>query len=272
MNEEESEKSISFVRENSIKPKVIGHNKIQIQLEELHIKFQTSQKTLDISQQFNDTLQDEYTFLKTQNNKNQDQILTLNNELVYLNKELDILKQKYTYLEESTKNNIIDMENEKKTICLENISLSNTISDFVLEKDIINTKYIDIKTQYQTLLSNFVIKSDENIILTNLLNDKTITCSLYIDTNLQLQIELDSINLEMDKLKKEIIYQNTQLQEKDNIIGILHFKYSKEYPNIDITIESTEISEPTETIFTEHINSIENVPKGTYRGIKISKR
>lgn len=282
--------SISFVRDQSIKPKVIGHNKIQIQLEELNDKFKTSQQNLTISQQLNETLQAEIISLKNENSTHQDTNFKLNNDLLTINQKYDSLKQKYTELNDSTKNTITDMENVNKSIFLENLSLTNNLSDTLLEKETINTKYNDLKSQYQTLLSNFVIKSDENINLTNSLNDTTITNSLYKDTNLQLQTELDSINLEIDKLKKQILDQNTQLQEKDNIIGILHFKYSKEFNIVDITTENVENviienSEPyTEPITTEHvttepvtsIKSIEKELKGikisSNRGLKLSKR
>ena len=47
-----------------------------------------------------------------------------------------------------------------------------------------------------------------------------------------------SFVLQFDKFSKDINKLNLQLQEKDNIIGILHFKYSKEFPIIDERIIS----------------------------------
>jgi hypothetical protein len=288
-----NQESISFVRDHSIKPKVIGHNKFQIQLEELNDKFKNTEENLINSQKSNETLQAEIVLLKNENYKLQDTNSSLNNELIIVNTELKTLKQKYIDLEESMKISVNDKDNVNKTIFLENLSLTNNLSSLLSENETINTKYSDIKLQYQTLLSNFIIKSDENINLTNTLNDTTTMCSLYKDTNLQLQTELDSINLEMDKLKKEILLQNTKLQEKDNIIGVLHFKYSKEFNVIDITdTEPTKINSlenekftteinteiPTDitTEITEPIKSIEKELKGikisSNRGLKLSKR
>lgn len=268
-----NQESISFVREQSIKPKIIGHNKIQIKLEELNDKFKISEENLINSEKLNETLQAEIVFLKSQNDTLQDTHSVLNNKLFTANTELNTLKQKYTELEESTKISINDKENVNKTIFQENLTLSNTISDILLEKDSINTKYSDIKLQYQTLLSNFFIKSDENINLTNTLNDTTTMCSLYKDNNLQLQTELDSINLEINKLKQTILDQNTQLQEKDKIIGILHFKYSKEFDfiNVEPTIEPSVI-ENVETFTIENVEPIEPVKSigKTFKGIKMS--
>ena len=59
--------SISFVREKSVKPKVIGHNKFQIKLEELNEKFNTCQENLQKYQQLNETLQNEIISLQNQN-------------------------------------------------------------------------------------------------------------------------------------------------------------------------------------------------------------
>lgn len=283
-----NQESISFVREHSIKPKFIGHNKYQIQLEELNEKFKISEDNLLNSENLNQTLQESIIFLKSQNNTLQESNLSLNNDLITVNKELNTLKKKYTDLEESTKICIIDMENVNKTIFQENLSLTNTISNILLEKDSFNTKYNDIKSQYQTLLSNFIIKSEQNINLTNTLNDTTTTCSLYKDTNLQLQTELDSINLQIDKLQKEILDKNTQLQEKDNIIGLLHFKYSKEFNYVDISnepklqinqeINSQEFNSQeniSQEINSQEINSTENLEpiksiEKSFKGIKMS--
>ena len=109
--------------------------------------------------------------------------------------------------------------------------------------------------------------------------------SLYKDTNLQLQTKLDSLILEIDKFTNDINMLHTELQDKDNIIGILHFKYGKEFPNVNIykpittdLIEEPHVYEPitesTEQVFTT--NSIEKELNGikisSNRGIKISKR
>ena len=71
-----------------------------------------------------------------------------------------------------------------------------------------------------------------------------------------------------------------QLQEKDNIIGILHFKYGKEFPNINITIEDTSqeslqdpsqdpSQEPLQEQDTSQISTTNSIEKG-FKGIKIS--
>ena len=272
-----NQESISFVREQSIKPKIIGHNKFQIQLEEFNNKFKISEENLLNSKKSNETLQDEIVFLKSENTTLQDTHSALNNKLFTVNTELNTLKQKYTDLEESAKISITDMENVNKTIFQEHLVLTNTISDTLLEKDSINTKYNDIKLQYQTLLSNFIIKSDENTNLTKTLNETITTCSLYKDTNLQLQTELDSINLEIDKLKGEILLQKTQLQEKDNIIGTLHFKYSKEFNVISITTDKPSTIENVKLVSTQNLepSTIENLEPvksigKAFKGIKMS--
>lgn len=284
--------SISFVREKSVKSKVIGHNKFQIQLEELNEKFKICQENLQTSQKLNETLQDEITSLKNKNTLNKNTNLELNNVLNNLNINISKLTQKYTFLEDSTCIQINNLENDIKNINIENTKLTNLISDITLDKNSIYTKYNDIKSQYQTLLSNFVIKSNENIELQKLSSDISISNSLYKDTNFQLQTKLDSFILEFDKFNNDINRLHLQLQEKDNIIGILHFKYGKEFPNVNIStnitkepIEENRIQE--EHIQEEHIqeeyiepiytiNSIEKEFKGikisSNRGLKISKR
>ena len=283
--------SISFIRKESIKPKVIGHNKFQIQLKELNTKLKTTQQDFDISQQLNKNLQDEILFLKKQQNLHQDIHSTLHNDFISVNKEFDNLKQKYIDLDKSTKITIADFDNVNKKFFIENLELTNTISQISLEKDSINSKYNEIKIQYKTLLSNFNIKSNENTNLTNLLNETSTMCSLYKDTNLKLQTDLDSINLEINKIQNHNYTIQSQLQSqlqlKDNIIGILHFKYGKEYKiditpeinNIDITPEinnidiTTTINSKKNTMIipTKNIQPIKTIEK-VLKGIKISSK
>ena len=244
MNKEE--KIISFIRDASAKNKTVGHNKYQIQIQELNTNIE--QLTKQISE-----LESENTELKNTIANLQENNLKYSNEINYLNTKINVSKDVIDTLQyqlqeyqDSHKTQIADLINENDTVKSNHSDLLNRVAKINDNKDTLGIKYTEIKQQYKTLLDNFTIKTNENLKLTDLVNENQKTNLMYKENNLKLQTKVDFIKDSLDKILTVNLQLQNDLQSKDNVIGQLHLKYSKEQPvktDDPDTIEEIEIIE-----------------------------
>jgi hypothetical protein len=198
--------------------KVIGHNKFQLQIEDLNTQLNKStQEILSLDNNYkiindsfiqlkniNDSLEIKYKNSIIELNSLKTQIKQLsyeNTSTTFLNKE-DIL---------NLKNNIILLENNYQELVKNKLNTEN-------EKEHFKNELLQTTNNYSNLLHKFDLQNDNILQLQNDLNFNINSNNLYKDLYLNLQKETNIIKEELTKMTKINNLLQYELSEKNKII------------------------------------------------------
>ena len=274
--------NLDFVKNASIKSKVIGHNKFQLQLieangtiDDLNVKLEEKNKELEL---FKNNLRAFHLQIQEKNTE----IAQLKEKLNSTSNSLDVVTRQMNTITLSSDQSQTKHQEDYLLLLSERSNLQNNILQLNKNNSENTDKYNELKVKYQTILELLEDKSKDITELNTLQYNTLNELNLYKDLNSKKQLEIDMVKQELYSLNNENSVMKTRIFDLEDYSKDLTRQYSdyissKKHSNLienENVNENETVNETDNETDNETVNETVNAGiKLTHkRGIKISKR
>lgn len=230
---------IEFFKNASLTNKSFGHNKYQLNIQELERQMEELNKVIKIKDDevtlFKNNLKD----LNYQIQEKDAKIINISDELTCKIIEVDNITSKYNDSVNDNNSYVIQCNIEQTCLVHDKIELQQNINDKNINIDEISSKYNELKVKYHDNL-NLLEKRSSDIYRLNTLNINYVDeLNLYKDMNVSKEKEIEIIKKELDNVHDKAFVLKTLLNDKDIFLKHLTKQYTYEKPINTVNTDNT---------------------------------
>lgn len=270
-----SNKAIHFAQTASMKQKVYGHNKFQLQIQEANSTIERLNTDINEKNAEMNLFKNNIQQLNLQLQQKNIEIHLLNEKLQGTNDKYDMLYDDFNTFKQSRNDSDNIMEIEYANIINEKIILQDTVSQLTSSSHDLTSKYGDLKQKYQTTLDLMEQKDSTHKALLDIHESTTDELNLTKEINTRQISELDTLKQELQASRTENNSLKTKLSEKDACLKDLHKKFELEqqfFKNKKLNIQNDIQEVSVDNITPISDESIDNLTNNINRPIKVSHR
>lgn len=251
--------------ENNTNKKIIGHNRYQLEIQDLKTQIELLNNSCKIKDEELALFKDNLTSMQIdlQNKKSDiDKSVIENNNLLNENQLLD---KKITNILNMNRFLIKNLEKEKDTLLQEKSEYLKHLQDITKTKNTLQFKYDDLKVKYQQTSQLLEVKTNDYIQLQDNHTKLIKESNLLKELNNIHQNEINNVKNELCKSKDNNSILKRTILDKDNYITEMTRNITNSKPQFK------KFKDVKEVVKIESTND-ESQPLKITRGLKLSKR